>query len=140
MKIRIVSRLSVWVLAAWLLAGCTTTPMNRIDANRSLYDSWPVEVRQAVLDGRVEKGMTPEMVEMSIGKPSQKETRPGRQGADEVWIYGGSGSSPLKGANIGVGVGPVYVGGLGGGSGASTAEYREVVFQNGAVVSGDDKL
>ncbi len=120
-----------------LAIGCASSPMSRIDSNRAAYDSWPVEVRQAVLDGRIVKGMTPDMVRTSIGKPGQAQTRPGRKGEEEVWIYGGqSGSSlPVSG---GVGIGPVYVGGLGSGSGGSSTPYREVVFQGGVVVAGDD--
>ncbi len=76
-------------LAAWLLAGCTSSQMNRIDANREIYEQWPIEVRQAVLDGKVEEGMTPEMVVMAIGKPTEVNTRSGtpQTGDDEVWIY-----------------------------------------------------
>ncbi len=76
-------------LAAWLLAGCTSSQMNRIDANRDIYEQWPIEMRQAVLDGKVEEGMTPDMVIMSIGKPTEIQTRSGtpQTGDDEVWIY-----------------------------------------------------
>jgi hypothetical protein len=113
--------------------------MSRIDSNRALYESFPVEVRQAILDNRVEKGMTPEMVEMALGKPSSKETRAGRRGAmEEVWIYGGPTKSPLGGASIGIGAGPVYVGGLGSGSRGGSAEYREIVFVDGVVTGGED--
>jgi hypothetical protein len=63
--------------------------MNRIDANRDVYEQWPIEVRQAVLDGKVEEGMTPDMVVMAIGKPTEVQTRSGtpQSGDDEVWIY-----------------------------------------------------
>lgn len=120
-----------------LLAGCTTSPLSRIDANRGLYDSWPVEMRQAVLDGRVVNGMTPEMVEMSIGKPSQTDVRTTRQGTEEVWIYGTSNTGGLRSTSVSIGVGPIAVGGLGGGVG-SNQQYREVGFVDGKVVSGGD--
>ena len=77
-------------LAACLLAGCSSSPqMRRIDANRGLYEQWPIEVRQAVLDGKPEVGMTPDMVEMALGKPTEIVTRSGTPttGDDEVWIY-----------------------------------------------------
>ncbi len=76
--------------AVCLLAGCTSSSqMRRIDANRDVYEQWPIEVRQAVLDGKVEEGMTPEMVQMAIGKPTEVQTRGGtpQTGEDEVWIY-----------------------------------------------------
>lgn len=85
-------------LAAWLLAGCSSSQMNRIDQNREVYEQWPVEVRQAVLDGKVEEGMTPDMVLMAIGKPTEVQSRGGtpQTGEDEVWIYrtGGVESDP----------------------------------------------
>ncbi len=120
------------------LSGCATTPMSRIDSNRALYESWPVEMRQAVLDQRVAKGMTPEMVEMTLGKPKRVESRVGRGGQmEEIWIYGGPSDSPLRNTSIGIGVGPVGIGGIGAGSGGY-ADYREVVFVDGMVASGDD--
>src|SRR5471032_1411173 len=63
--------------------------MNRIDANREIYEQWPIEMKQAVLDGKVEEGMTPDMVVMAIGKPTEVNTRSGTPstGDDEVWIY-----------------------------------------------------
>lgn len=76
-------------LAIGMLAGCSSSQMNRIDANREIYEQWPVETRQAVLDGKVEEGMTPDMVLMAIGKPTEVQTRSGtpQTGDDEVWIY-----------------------------------------------------
>ncbi|MGH8019769.1 MAG: hypothetical protein ACREIA_16100 [Opitutaceae bacterium] len=121
------------------LAGCASSPMSRIDADRALYESWPVDMRQAVLDQRIVKGMTPEMVKMTLGEPKRVESRPGRGGAiEEIWIYGGPSDSPLRNTSIGIGVGPVGIGGIGGGSGGSYADYREVVFVGGVVASGDD--
>ena len=46
--------------ALWL-TGCSTSPMSRIDANRALYESWPVDMQSAVLDGKAVKGMTPDV-------------------------------------------------------------------------------
>jgi hypothetical protein len=79
------------LLAVIWLGGCASPQFSRIDSNRELYESWPLEVRQAVLDGRAEKGMTPEMVNMALGKPS--EVVGGSSPAEEIWIYrsGGEG-------------------------------------------------
>jgi hypothetical protein len=80
----------VFGVAACFLAGCTSSSqMRRIDANRDIYEQWPIEMRQAVLDGNVAEGMTPEMVEMAIGKPTEISTRSGtpQTGDDEIWIY-----------------------------------------------------
>lgn len=124
---------------AALLAGCaTSSPLSRIDANRQIYESWPIEVQQAVLDGRVEKGMTPDQVRMAVGNPSATEVRPARGGDEEVWIYrkGGGGSVLPKNTGITLGVGGVYVGGSGSGSGAIEDE-RVVVFKKGVVVRSD---
>ena len=77
------------LLAAGGIAGCSSPQMSRIDSDRELYESWPLEIRQAVLDGKAEPGMTPDMVRMSLGKPTEVVTRAGapNSGSDEIWIY-----------------------------------------------------
>jgi hypothetical protein len=73
------------LLAVALAGGCSSPQFSRIDSNRELYESWPLEVRQAVLDGKAEKGMTPEMVRMAVGKPT--EIVAGSTPNEEVWVY-----------------------------------------------------
>lgn len=126
----------------FLLAACATSPLSRIDSNRALYESWPLEVQEAVLNGQVKQGMTPEMVQMSVGKPTQVINRSVQAGDDEIWIYrkGGGGSSILRntGVSIGGGVGGVGVStGTTMGGGGAVEEEHEVVFQKGVVVRTD---
>jgi hypothetical protein len=137
------ARFMAGALAAALLAGCMSpSPMSRIDSNRARYESWPLEVQEAVLNGKARKGMTPEQVEMALGKPSEVVTR-SATGGDEVWVYrkaGGMGSSLLgnSGVAIGGGTGGVSVGtGIGGGGRRQTPEENEVVFSNGVVIRSD---
>jgi len=133
---------------ALALGGCTTSPMSRIDANRALYESWPFDMQEAVLNGKVVKGMDADMVRMTLGEPSEITGRNGRKGVEEVWIYrtsslGGGLSRALSGSAISVGGGtsgiyapPIVLGG-GGGSAAPIEDEQEVVFQNGVVVRAD---
>ena len=79
--------------------------MRRIDANRDVYEQWPIEMRQAVLDGKAEEGMTPEMIEMALGKPTEITSR---NGGDEVWIYRTGGVQQDPGMMM---PGPSYPGG-----------------------------
>lgn len=131
---------------ALLLAGCTASPISRIDANRARYESWPLEVQEAVLAGEARKGMTPEQVEMALGKPSEVVVHSAGAAGEEVWVYrkgGGLGSGLLgnTGISVGAGTGGVSVGsstGLGGRRG-QTPEEREVVFAKGVVVRADAK-
>ena len=102
-----------------LAAGCSSSPqMRRIDADRAVYEQWPIEVRQAVLDGKAEVGMTPDMVEMALGKPTEVVTRSGTPttGDDEVWIYrtGGFEQDPGMMYPGGTYTGGMYPGGMGG--------------------------
>lgn len=123
-------------------AGCGSSPISRIDADRARYESWPLDVQQAVLNGQAIKGMTPEQVEMSLGKPSEVVVRSAKGGDDEVWVYrkgaalgGLGGILQNTGISIGGGVGGVGVGtstGVGGGRSRATEEI-EVVFRNGTV-------
>ncbi len=129
------------------LAGCASSPISRIDANREKYQSWPLEVQEAVLAGEARKGMTPEQVEVAMGKPSEVVTRSAGPAGEEVWIYrsgGGVGSGLLSntGISVGAGTGGVSVGtstGIGGGRRGRTPEEREVVFVKGVVVRADPK-
>ena len=75
----------IGVLVIGLTAGCGSSQMSRIDRNRDVYETWPIEVRQAVLDGKVEPGMTPEMVEVAWGRPTEVVSQGGP--GDEVWVY-----------------------------------------------------
>src|ERR1044071_5632820 len=127
-----------------LLAGCSSSPISRIDANRAAYESWPIEIQDAVLNGHVKPGMTPEQVIMSVGKPTEKVQRSVQAGDDEVWVYrkGGTGGALLSNTNVSLGgsIGGVGVSGspgsLGGGS-APDPEEHEVVFRDGVVSRSD---
>ncbi len=133
-------------LFAALFAGCASTPspLSRIDANRALYESWPLPVKEAILDQRVIPGMDADMVRMAIGEPAEINTRPDprSRAMEEVWIYRTKGRSSGGGMrntsiSVGGGTGGVYVGGpiaIGGGGGqAAVPEEDVVIFQNGRV-------
>ena len=135
----------IGLLAVGWGAGCSSSQMSRIDRNRDIYEQWPIEVRQAVLDGKVEPGMTPDMVRVAWGNPTEIVTQ--SAGGDEIWVYktggddgsvlypGGGGMSGMGGGNgiivgtgrggtivaptvgIGIGGGGMRGGGLGGGIG-----------------------
>ena len=125
-------------LAACMFAfACSTSSMSRIDSNRDAYESWPVDVKEAILGQRVIAGMTPEQVEMALGKPTEVISRSTRNGVDEVWVYrkGGGAGSLLgnTGLSVGTNIGGVGVGtGMGGGRRVSGDEH-EVVFRDGVV-------
>jgi hypothetical protein len=120
--------------------------MSRIDANRAVYESWPFEMQEAVLHQRAIPGMTPEMVEMALGKPTEIQPRSGKDGSEDVWIYRKSSArlpSILENANVSVGtsVGGVGVGtsspvGRRGSRGNADNEDQEIVFRNGTVLRG----
>jgi hypothetical protein len=126
---------AIALFGAALLGGCSTSPLSRIDSNRALYESWPLDIQEAVLEGKVLKDMTPEQVEMSVGKPKEKSARNARNGVEEVWIYREGGGGPnLGGLTVGGSVGGVGVVQQGSGGGGSYAEEFEVVFVDGRVV------
>ena len=143
------SGLVSFALASWLLAGCATSPVSRIDANRALYESWPIDMQSAILEGKVVKDMTPDMVRMALGEPTRIEPRAGSTTSEETWIYEKSGGLgvPLPNVSLGGGLGGLGVstgrrggggGGRGGGSSAgSGAQEQQIVFQNGVVTRVD---
>lgn len=137
------SRLSLSVIlsvaVALLGTACSTSPISRIDANRALYESWPLEIQEAVLNGKVIKGMTPDMVQMAVGKPSEVVLRDIAQGGDEIWVYRSGGGTGLGNSGVSISAGS---GGVGIGGGTSTGvtepvQEREVVFRNGVVSRSD---
>jgi hypothetical protein len=81
--------------------------MDRVDANRDAYESWSLDIKDAVLSGQVLRGMTTDMVYVARGKPSERIER---GGGDEIWIYrigggGGGAGSLLRGTTVTVGTG-----------------------------------
>lgn len=102
-----------------LFAGCASPSspnaiMDRVDANRNEYETWPFEIKEAVLSGQVLRGMDPTMVLVARGKPAE---RIDRGNGDEVWVYrvrgeNSSGGSLLpRGSQITLGGGsPSYPG------------------------------
>jgi hypothetical protein len=106
--------------------------MSRIDRNRDIYETWPIEVRQAVLDGKVEPGMTPEMVRVAWGEPSEVVMQANT--ADEIWVYkkgGNDGSVMYPGGYPGSGY---PSGGMGGpGIGISTGRGGTVIGSTGGI-------
>ena len=95
----------VVLIAAGLAAGCASSQMSRIDRNRDLYETWPIEIRQAVLDGKVEPGMTPDMVLVAWGEPTEVITQSNT--GDEIWVYQSGGTQ----GSVYVPGGGVYPGG-----------------------------
>ena len=84
----------VGIVAAIFFGGCASGQMSRIDANRDIYETWPVETKQAVLDGKVDVGMLPEMVKVAWGTPSEVVASPGGGPGDEIWVYKKGGQDP----------------------------------------------
>jgi hypothetical protein len=153
------------LFAAACAGGCSSSQMGRIDRNRAIYETWPLEVKQAVLDGRVEPGMDQDMVRVAWGEPSEVSISPA---GDEIWIYAkggdpGGGLYPgTRGGMMGGGMGGTAIGvstgrggtvvgtsssvGIGIGTGGIggpimsrpvAPDIREVVFRNGTVVRAD---
>jgi hypothetical protein len=95
--------------------GCASSQMSRIDRHRDIYETWPIETRQAVLDGKVEPGMNSDMVRVAWGNPTEVTSSPA---GDEIWVYakGGDPGSvyyPGGGGNIGMGGSSIGMGGPG---------------------------
>ena len=99
--------------------GCASSQMSRIDRNRDIYETWPIEVRQAVLDGKVEPGMNTDMVRVAWGSPTEVTTSPA---GDEIWVYskgGDPGSVYYPGGGVGMGGSGIGMGGSGIGMGGT---------------------
>ncbi|MDO8538931.1 MAG: hypothetical protein Q7S40_00710 [Opitutaceae bacterium] len=116
------------VAAIGMGAGCGSSQMSRIDRNRDIYELWPIDTRQAVLEGRVESGMTPDMVRVAWGDPSEVVAQ--ARSGDEIWVYkrgGDDGSVIYPGGNSSAypgGYPGAYPGGVIGGPGIGISTGR----------------
>lgn len=70
-----------------VLAGCVSTPTQRIAQHQALFDSFPAEVREQIRRGQVELGFTPEMVQLALGPPQQQMRRRTTETEDMIWLY-----------------------------------------------------
>ena len=112
-----------------LLAGCASqnSPndiMDRVDASRDEYETWPIEVKEAVLSGRTLRGMTTKMVLLARGKPAEVVDH---GNGDETWIYHNGGSSSM---GLGIPRGTTVTIG-GGGSGYPGSGYPSSGYPGG---------
>jgi hypothetical protein len=132
MKPRIV--LVALVLA---LAGCATTPADRIAQHRSAFDTWPAEVQTKIRAGQIAVGFTEEQVRMALGDPERVITRTTEQGVSLVWAYRHRGPHYSFGMGMAGGSGRT---GYGAGVAMTDHPYfggdaLHVVMMNGQVVS-----
>lgn len=124
------------VLLALLLGGCSSLS-SRIERNREVYNTYPLEVREMIAAGEVGLGFTAEQVTIVLGKPDRTYTRTTPDGTSEVWAY------RAKRPRFSIGLGVSSGGGstrMGTGVGVSTGEphddeHTRVVLTHGHVTA-----
>ena len=79
---------TAFVAVALAMTACST-PQRRVRRHQALFDSYPPEVRQSILNGQVQVGFTAEQVTMALGAPSRVWSRRTPQEDQEIWSYGG---------------------------------------------------
>jgi hypothetical protein len=87
---------------AVLLAACSS-PGSRVAANRAEFNTWPPEVQDNVLAGRIDVGYSAAQVRMALGPPERITTRKDNDGTSETWIY--RDGSPRISWGLGIGSG-----------------------------------
>jgi hypothetical protein len=93
----------ILLLSGLLVASCSTTPQERIDANLPAFQKLAPQEQSLVLAGQISLGMTPEAVKLAWGDPDSI-SRGNLDGIpSERWIYqkGGSGFSFGVGGGVG---------------------------------------
>lgn len=75
------------LLPLLLLAGCATTPDQRIAQNQAAFAQFPTEVQQNIRAGRVDVGYTEAMVRLALGEPDRRFERVEAAGRTDVWVY-----------------------------------------------------
>ncbi|MCC5805475.1 MAG: hypothetical protein JJU00_04015 [Opitutales bacterium] len=129
------------VLMVLLLAGCQSTPSQRAEAENALFASYPPEVQEKLLAGRVEVGYDKDMVRFALGDPDRTRTRVTGQAEETVWIYTRSRPRLSLGLGGARGSGRTTVGtGVGVSTGGGTTEQARVIFRDGEVHSVEESL
>jgi len=72
-----------------LFCGCAS-PEARIRRNPELFESFPPEAQEAIRQGTIEVGFTPEMVKMALGGPARVLQRRTAEADTTIWSYSGS--------------------------------------------------
>ena len=80
-------RLSSVALLLLLLAGCATTPAQRIQKNQDLFDSLPVAEQARIRGGQINLGFTTDMVRIALGDPQRQLVRRTPDGEHTIWLY-----------------------------------------------------
>ncbi|MCX7591755.1 MAG: hypothetical protein N2255_09020 [Kiritimatiellae bacterium] len=74
-------------IVALLLAGCVSTPAQRIACNPELFASFPPEVQEQIRKGQIAIGFDRDMVRIALGQPDRVYERRTETGIVEVWSY-----------------------------------------------------
>ncbi len=109
-------RLSSCLLASvafWLSACAASTPGSRVAQAPQLFEPLSTAHRQAVMEGRVVEGMSPDAVYLALGRPDRVLRGSDKGIPFEVWRY--TTLQPIYRSSWSVGHGPVYRGRHGGG-------------------------
>jgi hypothetical protein len=120
-----------------LLAGCASTPEDRIARDPAAFAQLPAAVQERVRRGQIELGDDEKTVSLALGEPMRRAERTdAKDGKSEVWIY----PKNRVRFSFGVGVGSYGSGGgvgLGMSSGQTVPDDEEglrVEFKDGRVV------
>ncbi len=81
------ARLLFVLTAVLILAGCSSTPNQRIAQNEAAFAQFPPDVQQNLRAGRVDVGYTESMVLIALGEPAHRFERVDTTGRSDVWVY-----------------------------------------------------
>ncbi|MCH8474459.1 MAG: hypothetical protein LAT55_04440 [Opitutales bacterium] len=73
-----------------LLAGCASTPEQRVAENELYFSSLSEEEQNKILNGEIALGFSTEMVRLALGNPDQVQRRVTMEETETHWIYLGS--------------------------------------------------
>ena len=122
------------------VAGCATTPADRIARNQAAYASWTPEVQAIIRAGKISIGFDQQQVSVALGDPDQALTRTTANGVEEVWIYRSHRPRITVGVGMIGGGGSTRVGGATEvGSDGYSGELMRVIFTGGRVSAVEER-
>lgn len=91
-------------VAASTVAACQSGRVSRIEEHASLFASLQPQTQQIIRDGLFDRGFSPELIYMALGKPNHAQSADTTNGTVMIWkyrnfLYGSTGPVKLS-ANV----------------------------------------
>ncbi|ADE55135.1 hypothetical protein [Coraliomargarita akajimensis] len=75
------------LLSMLVLAGCSNSGSDNIEAHQALFDSYPPSDQQLIKSGQIAVGFDQDKVRMAYGDPDKVRNSTTQNGTKQIWEY-----------------------------------------------------